>query len=92
MTTNTKQKAPRACDSEGLHSNTNASDFASHGPIQQAPDGSAIETQMARLALAGHHVIKGDRNDFVVTKYGLTRYCADYAALVAFARQVGVNQ
>ena len=92
MTTSTKQKAPEAANFKGLHTDTNASDSASHGPIQQAPDGSAIETQIARLALAGHHVIKGDRNDFVVTKYGLTRYCADYAALVGFARQVGVNQ
>jgi hypothetical protein len=30
MTTNTQQKAPRACDSEGLHNDTNsASDFKS---------------------------------------------------------------
>lgn len=40
--TNTpNRKAPRACDSEGLP-DTNASDFASHGPIQQAHDGKAI--------------------------------------------------
>ena len=46
------EKAPRACDSEGLHINTNSADFASHGPIQQAPDGKAIANQIARLALA----------------------------------------
>jgi len=91
MTTNTQQKAPGACDSKGLHTDTNAPHFASHGPIQQAPDSKAIATQIARLALAGHHVIKGDRGDYTVCKFGLTRYCADYAALVAFAVKVGVN-
>ena len=42
MHTNTQQKAPRASDSEGLHIDTNASDCASHGPIQQAHGGKAI--------------------------------------------------
>jgi len=50
-----------------------------------------IANQIAHLALAGHIVIRGDRGDFTVCKFGLTRYCADYAALAAFARQVGVN-
>ncbi len=38
---NTKQKAQGACDSKGLHTNTNSADSLSHGPIQQAPDGKA---------------------------------------------------
>jgi hypothetical protein len=50
-----------------------------------------IANQIAVLALAGHHVIKGERGDFTVCKYGLTRYCADFAELQAFARQLGVN-
>jgi len=48
-----------------------------------------IANQIAKMALAGHHVIKGDSGDYTVCKYGLTRYCADYAALVAFAQKVG---
>ena len=40
-TTNTMQKAPGACDSKGLRTNTNSADSRSHGPIQQAPDGKA---------------------------------------------------
>jgi len=91
MTTNTQQKAPGACDSKGLHTDTNASYFASHGPIQQAPDGKAIATQIARLALAGHHVIKGTHGDYSVCKFGLCKYCADFESLVAFARQVGAR-
>ncbi|MBK9442903.1 MAG: hypothetical protein IPN53_17030 [Comamonadaceae bacterium] len=89
--TNTQQKAPRACDSEGLHADTNESYFASHGPIQQAPDAKAVATQIARLALAGHVVIKGTHGDFTCCKFGLTRYCADLAALEAFAKKVGVR-
>ena len=42
--TNTMQKAPGACDSKGLHTDTNASNFASHGPLNQAVDGKAITT------------------------------------------------
>ena len=49
----------------------------------------AIANQIARLALAGHHVIKGDGGDYTVCKYGLTRYCANFAELAAFAQKVG---
>lgn len=71
---------------------TNSAYFRSHGPIQQAPDGKAISTQIARLALAGHAAHKGQRGDYLVSKYGMTRYCADFAELAAFAQKVGVNQ
>jgi hypothetical protein len=91
MHTDTQQKAPGACDSKGLHTDTNASYFASHRAIQKATDGKAIATQIARLALAGHTVHKGIHGDFTVCKYGLTRYCANFAELAAFPRQLGVN-
>jgi hypothetical protein len=55
-------------------------------------DSKAIATQIAHLALAGHHVIKGDRGNYTVCKFGMTRYCKDFAALVAFAWQVGENK
>jgi len=85
------RKALGATNSKGLMTNTNSTYFPTGDAIQQAPDTKAIATQIARLALAGHHVIKGDRGDYTCCKFGLARYCADYAALVAFARQVGVN-
>ena len=50
--TNTNEKAPGAYDSKGLHTDTNSTDFRSHGAINQAHDGKAIATQIARLALA----------------------------------------
>lgn len=49
MHTNTKQKAPRACDSEGLHTDTNATYFASHGPIQQAHGSNTHITRLAAV-------------------------------------------
>ena len=53
--------------------------------------GKAIAPQIARLALAGHHVIKGDRGDYTVCKYGMTQYCASFKELSTFAQKVGVR-
>lgn len=89
--TNTTQKAAGATNSNGLHTDTNGADFRTDGAIQQAPDSKAIATQIARLALAGHAVHKGQSGDFLVCKYGLSRYCQDFAELQAFARQLGVK-
>ena len=89
--TNTQQKAPGATNATGLTTDTNNADSRSHGPIQQAHDGKAIATQIARLAMAGHVVNKGVSGDYIVSKYGMTRYCKDFAELAAFARQLGVN-
>jgi hypothetical protein len=52
----------------------------------------AVANQIARLALAGHAVHKGQSGDYTVCKYGMTRYCEDFAELQAFARQLGVNK
>jgi hypothetical protein len=91
MTTNTQQKAPGACDSKGLHTDHNSADFRSHGQIQQAHDGKANANQIARLALAGHVIHKGQSGDYLVSKYGMTRYCANFAELAAFAQKLGVK-
>lgn len=90
--TNTQQKALRACDSEGLHNDTNSADFPTEAAAGQAPDAKAIATQIARLALAGHAVHKSQGGDYLVSKYGMTRYCQDFDELVAFAVKLGVNQ
>ncbi len=54
------------------------------------PTPAEVTTLCTRLAMAGHHVIKGTKGDFTVCKYGLTRYCADFAELQAFAVKLGV--
>ena len=91
MTTNTQQKAPGACDSKGLHTDHNSADFRSHGQIQHAHDSKAIATQIARLALAGHAVHKGQSGDYLVCKFGMTKHCSDFAELAAFAQKLGVK-
>lgn len=87
--THTNEKAPGAANSKGLHNHTDKHNFRTEGAIQQAHDGKAIATLIARLALAGHAVHKAHSGDFIVTKWGQTCYCKDYAALAAFAVKVG---
>lgn len=53
--------------------------------------GKAVSTQIATLALAGHHVHKGTAGDFTVSKWGLSRYCENFAELQAFALKLGVR-
>ena len=91
MHTNTQQKAPGACDSKGLHTYTNTPNFASHGPIDQAPDPKARATQIAHLAIAGHAAHKLVDGGYLVCKYGLTHHAQDFAALQCFARKLGVS-
>ena len=88
MTDTTNGKAPGACDSEGLDiSTTNDLDFATG-----TRHGKAEATQIAELALAGHAVHKGKCGDYLVCKYGLSRYCQDFDELQAFARKLGVSK
>ena len=91
MTHTTKEKAPGACDSKGLTTDTNGANFRTDGAIKQAHDGNAIANQLARLALAGHIVHKGSTGDYSVCKFGMTRYCKDFAELQAFSKQLGVT-
>ncbi|MHB1199172.1 MAG: hypothetical protein ACYCZ6_06355 [Polaromonas sp.] len=89
--TNTNEKAAGASNTNGLHTDTNRVNFPTTEAIEQAPDGKTIATLIAQFALKGHVVHKTDGNDFLVTRWGLTRYCADFVSLVNFARIVGVR-
>ena len=51
-----------------------------------------VNSTIARLALNRHVVHRAKAGDFIVCKYGMTRYCADGQELVAFAKQLGVLQ
>ncbi len=46
---------------------------------------------IAQLAFAGHVVHTGQHGGFIVCKYGLSKYCADFAELQAFAVKLGVK-
>lgn len=58
--------------------------------ISAKSDAKAIFTLIAQFALAGYAVHKGQSGDFTVSKYGLSRYCKDFAELHDFARLLGV--
>lgn len=46
---------------------------------------------IAKLALAGHTVHRGQHHDFLVCKYGMSRHCEDFAELQTFAKLLGVK-
>ena len=92
MTTNNMQKAPSACNAKGLHTDTNGIDFRTGDAKGQAPDGKAIATQIACLALAGHAVHQLADGGYLVSKYSYTHHAKDFAALQDFARKLGVKQ
>ena len=92
MTANTPQKAADATNANGLHTDTNTADFRTGDATGQAPDGKAIATQLARLALAGHAVHQLADGGFLVSKYRYTHHAKDFAALQDFARKLGVTQ
>ena len=48
-------------------------------------------TLLARLALAGHVVHRGNCNDYTVCNYGYAQYCQDLTELTAFAIRLGVR-
>ena len=89
--TTTMQKAAGASNTNGLHTDTTGANFRTDGAINQAHDGKAIATQLAHLTIAGHHVHQGGAGDYSVCKYGMTRYCKDFAELQDFAKQLGVK-
>jgi hypothetical protein len=68
----------------------NATNQNSHADI--TPNQQDLAGLIAKFAIAGHTVIRGTAHDFTVTKWGMSRYCVDFAALAAFARQLGVTQ
>ena len=84
-------KAPGACNTEGLTSNTNNDlNFATG----QRPS-KAIATQIAQLALAGHAVQRLKCGDFLVCKRGCgqcVQYAQDSEELQRLARKLGVSK
>ncbi|MBP9904873.1 MAG: hypothetical protein KBF66_04895 [Rhodoferax sp.] len=84
----TIRKAPEAANFGGQADGTTKQDSASPGQIPQDA-GKTVATLMAKLALAGHTVHRSPDGGFTCCKFGLTRYCADFTAMVAFAKKVG---
>jgi hypothetical protein len=99
MTAN--KKALNSANIQGLTYQTDNLNFAHVLPASQdlkvkdsefipKSESKAIFTLIAQFALAGHAVHKGQSGGFSVSKYGLSRYCENFAELQDFARQLGV--
>jgi len=87
MIFHTNEKAPGACNTEGLRTNTNDLNFATVSRYRKA-----IAMQVAELALRGHAVHPMSDGGYLVCKYGYTFYASDFDALKAFAKRLGVSQ
>jgi hypothetical protein len=80
------RKAAGATNTNGLDTNATLANCPTVGAKNKL-----LANLTAYFALAGHAVIKGVSGDFTVCKYGMTRYCKDFAELQGFARQLGIN-
>ena len=85
----TNEKAPSACDAEGLHTDTiNDLNF----PTGQR-EGKAFATLAARFALIGHTLTRSDPADGAVMYYagrwGLSRALHDLDAAAQFLVTIG---
>lgn len=79
MQTTQKAQSPAAT---GLSANENTN--------TEILDPKRETTLMARFAMKGAAVHRLADGGFIVAQWGMTRHCADFAALVGFARQMGV--
>lgn len=57
----------------------------------QLADKKAATTLIAKLALAGHTVHKDHHGSFLVSRWGVSRFCIDLESLRSFAQQVGIK-
>lgn len=88
--TPTNEKSPSPTTATGLFFyTTNDLDFT-----RTERRSKAIATLKSLFGLRGHEVHDGGNLDFTVVHrdWGQSRYCQDFAALVAFAGKVGVRK
>lgn len=81
ITANHKSESPAATGLCATYQNSHT---------ESTPAGKRLATTIAQLALAGHAVHKLETG-FLVSRWGQTRHCPDFPALVGFARQIGVK-
>ena len=86
--TNTIEKAPGACDSKGLTTDTNGANFPTTDD-----QGKAFKTLVAGFAQAGHTLHRTDAKDGTVTywaaRWGLVRFLPTIDAARRFLDQIG---
>jgi hypothetical protein len=90
----TKQKTADAINVNDLQpTSATQIEVLTGAAFDSAARDTAIATEIAPFALAGHVVHKGRSRDFIVSKYDtMTKYCEDFAELQAFSRRIGVTK
>jgi len=86
--------AAHKSESPGFQPQANA-DISTHNIVDftaALDSDKGLALLKARFEKAGHHVRDGDNDDYIVVKsdWCMSRYCADYSALVSFGRVLGV--
>lgn len=84
MTAAQKCECPGGAGQVAKQSKNNVVDFTA-----ALESDKGLATLKARLVIAGHQVHEGSNSDFIVTKWGLSKYCHGRAELTQFARVVG---
>lgn len=86
--TNTTEKAPGACDSKGLTTDTNGVNFPTADD-----EGKAFKTLVTGFAHTGHTLHQTEAKDGTVTywaaRWGLVRYLPTIDAARRFLDQIG---
>ena len=86
MSTTHKSECPVTAGQYARNQNTTNLNFRTL-QLQRKVESPVI----ARLALAGHVVHRGECNDYTLRKYGYAHYRQDLAELTAFAIRLGVR-
>ena len=94
----TKGNGPTAGNSQPAKSHTKHAHILEATPAQvniidftEERRAKDTVTLIAQFALAGHTVHRSDTGDFLVCRYGHSRWCENLDALRAFAVRVGVR-
>ena len=82
-----------------MTANAKGASVCGTAPLQNYPSNiidfpiadKALATLKAQFALAGHQVHEGSNDDFIVTRWGMSKHCPDIGALRRFARILGVS-
>ncbi len=80
--------APQTVESLGCQSEAFANH--SHNVVDFARRQRSVKALKATLEQAGHQVHVGAHGDFICSRWGMTRFCPDLAALRRFALVLGV--
>jgi hypothetical protein len=85
------EKGRGTCDTLSREAATNYLNFYRQLAIIQALDSEAMTIQIARLAPIWHYVIKGCEGDFLVCKFGLSRYSREFVEFQEVSAKLGVT-